>query len=431
MRENSDYMSSEADDTMDKKSMQQQKHDQKYFHNNRYLTISLYTVLTFLLILLVYKFVGNFNVTLNMIGYWINILSPFFIGAFIAFLVNPLVKWFRFTVFTNTLKLRSERAAKYLAIAMAYLAALGIIAILITFIVPQIYDNLSFLTTLIPQWYDNIFRMLAEFEQTHPDWGFIDYNIINQKLQDAIPTIISYITNMMSNVIPLIFTTSMAVIKTLLNFIIAIMISVYMVSDHKSLLFNFKRLLYAVIPKHQCDLALHILKESGRIFGGFIVGKTIDSLIIGCICFVLMMIFRFPFALLISIIVGITNMIPYFGPYMGGVLGGIILIIVSPVKVIFFAILILILQQFDGLYLGPKILGESTGLKPLWVIFAITVGGSLFGVLGMFLGVPCVAVISYILDMIIKHRFKRKHLILEPEMDTAEYQTSDKEQDID
>ena len=107
-----------------------------------------------------------------------------------------------------------------------------------------------------------------------------------------------------------------------------------------------------------------------------------------------MTIFKFPYTVLISVIVGITNMIPYFGPYIGGVMGGIIIVIVNPIQVIFFAILILVIQQFDGLFLGPKILGESTGLKPLWVIFAIVVGGALFGVLGMFLGVPVMAVIS-------------------------------------
>ena len=121
-----------------------------------------------------------------------------------------------------------------------------------------------------------------------------------------------------------------------------------------------------------------------------------------------MLIFRFPYAVLISVIVGITNMIPYFGPYIGGVIGAIIIIIVSPIKVIFFAILILVIQQFDGLFLGPKILGDRTGLKPLWVIFSITVGGSLFGVLGMFLGVPVVAVLSYILNLIVEHFLKKR-----------------------
>jgi predicted PurR-regulated permease PerM len=168
--------------------------------------------------------------------------------------------------------------------------------------------------------------------------------------------------------------------------------------------------MYALMPAKTVNLIKEVLKESANIFIGFILGKALDSLIIGIICFVLMMIFQFPYAVLISVIVGITNMIPYFGPYFGGAIGFLFVLINSPIKALFFVLLILVIQQFDGLYLGPKILGNSTGLSPLWVIFAITVGGSLFGVLGMFLGVPCVAVISYILNRIISHLLNKKHV---------------------
>ena len=144
------------------------------------------------------------------------------------------------------------------------------------------------------------------------------------------------------------------------------------------------------------------------------VSKALDSLIIGCLCFIFMTIFNLDYAVLISMVVGITNMIPYFGPYIGGVLGGIIIVIINPLQVIFFAIMILIIQQFDGLFLGPKILGNSTGLKPLWVIFAIVVGGAMFGVLGMFLGVPTMAVICYILNIIIEHFLKKRNITVQP-----------------
>ena len=127
-----------------------------------------------------------------------------------------------------------------------------------------------------------------------------------------------------------------------------------------------------------------------------------------------MVIFRFPYAVLISVVVGITNMIPYFGPYIGGAVGFLFILIVSPFKALLFALLILVIQQFDGLYLGPKILGNSTGLKPLWVIFAIVVGGAMFGVLGMFLGVPTMAVICYILNIIIEHFLKKRNITVQP-----------------
>ena len=127
-----------------------------------------------------------------------------------------------------------------------------------------------------------------------------------------------------------------------------------------------------------------------------------------------MTIFRFPYAVLISVLVGITNMIPYFGPYIGGAIGFLFVLIKNPIKALFFILLILVIQQFDGLFLGPKILGNSTGLKPLWVIFSITVGGSLFGVWGMFLGVPTVAVLSYILNLVVDHFLKKRNVSVTP-----------------
>ena len=123
-----------------------------------------------------------------------------------------------------------------------------------------------------------------------------------------------------------------------------------------------------------------------------------------------MNIFSMPYALLISVIVGIINMIPYFGPFIGAVPGILILLFVQPVKALVFAIMVLCLQQFDGLILGPKILGESTGMKPLWIIFAITVGGSMFGVIGMFLGVPVVAILNYLLDLYLQFRLNKKNI---------------------
>ena len=301
-----------------------------------------------------------------------------------------------------------------LSVLCTYIITLGIITILLVFIVPQIYSSLSEIANRLPVWYNNALDFIKNLEQRYPDVTFLDYDYINNKIESALPLITNYITGMMSSLLPVIFTTSMAIVKGLVNFIISIMVSVYMISDHKNLFYHGKRLLYSIVPVKTADTARNIARESANIFSGFIIGKAIDSLIIGIICFFAMLIFKFPYAMLISVIVGITNMIPYFGPYIGGIIGGIIILIVNPIQVVFFAILILVLQQFDGLFLGPKILGESTGLRPLWVIFAITVGGSLCGVLGMFLGVPVVAVIGYILNIIVDHFLKKKDVTVTP-----------------
>ncbi len=165
---------------------------------------------------------------------------------------------------------------------------------------------------------------------------------------------------------------------------------------------------YAFFDEITAQKIIEVSRECNRIFSKYMIGKAIDSLIIGCLCFILMTIARLPYALLISLFVGITNMIPYFGPFIGAVPGVIILLISSPQQALIFAILILILQQLDGAVIGPKILGSSTGLQPMAIIFAIIVGGSFAGVLGMFLGVPVIAVLSYLMTELINFMLKKK-----------------------
>ena len=382
--------------------------------NSRYFTIMVYCLAFVFFSILIFKFIGNMNTTLSFIISAINSISPFIVRAFIAFVLYPAVKFFYRKIFTGRLNIKSQKAAKMLSVLCTYIITLGIITILLVFIVPQIYSSLSEIANRLPVWYNNALDFIKNLEQRYPDVTFLDYDYINNKIESALPLITNYITGMMSSLLPVIFTTSMAIVKGLINFIISIMVSVYMISDHKNLFYHGKRLLYSIVPVKTADTARNIARESANIFSGFIIGKAIDSLIIGIICFFAMLIFKFPYAMLISVIVGITNMIPYFGPYIGGIIGGIIILIVNPIQVVFFAILILVLQQFDGLFLGPKILGESTGLRPLWVIFAITVGGSLCGVLGMFLGVPVVAVIGYILNIIVDHFLKKKDVTVTP-----------------
>ena len=188
----------------------------------------------------------------------------------------------------------------------------------------------------------------------------------------------------------------------------------YVLIEAKRLVSIFDRLCSLFMSKEKIQLIHDYAVRSHQIFGQFIYGKFLDSLIIGIIAFIGLAILKVKFFPILAVFILITNMIPYFGPYIGGVMGGIIIVIVNPIQVIFFAILILVIQQFDGLFLGPKILGESTGLKPLWVIFAIVVGGALFGVLGMFLGVPVMAVICYITNLVVEHFLKKRNISVQP-----------------
>lgn len=211
-------------------------------------------------------------------------------------------------------------------------------------------------------------------------------------------------------------------IRTLVNMAIGVIVCVYFLNSKELFRAQIRKLILAVCSREKSDRIFEFAYYSNRTFGGFINGKLIDSLIIGILCFILMTIFRLPYAVLVSAIVGVTNIIPFFGPFIGAVPSVIIICFESPVQAVYFLILILALQQFDGNILGPKILGGTTGLASFWVLFAILLGGGLFGFVGMILGVPVFAVIYYYAGRYIKTRLKRKHLPTE----TSEYEDFNK-----
>lgn len=386
----------------------------KFEPNNKYFTIVIYGLMFVTGSILIYLLIGNLNKTLDIIGLILKIISPFLVGAFIAFVLFPLVHYLYHKFFMGLLKFKSAKLAKWLSIVVAYIFAIAVIVMLMFFVAPQIYSSVMEISVKLPGWYDSAVNFINEFEVKHPELeSVVDFEAINKHIQSALPSIIDKLTTVATSMLPKIFTTSISIVKGVFDFLIAIMVSVYMIADHKNIFYHGRRFIFAVFPAKSANIVLNVLHECNKIFSGFIYGKALDSLIIGILCLICMKIFGFPYAVLISVVVGITNMIPVFGPYIGGAIGFIFIIIVSPIKAILFALLILAIQQFDGLFLGPRILGDKLGLKPIWVIFAITVGGSLMGVLGMFLGVPCFAVISYILNLIISHVLRKKNVVVE------------------
>ena len=235
-------------------------------------------------------------------------------------------------------------------------------------------------------------------------------NGIIKPVSDTVPQLINTLQSLAADMLPALYSLSVSIAGWIVNVFITIIVSIYMLYDKRRIMRVCWKMIYAFLPQKYIPLCKEIVAECNRLFSSFVVGKFIDSLIIGILCFVLMTIFRMPYTLFISLIVGVTNMIPYFGPFIGAIPGILIILFISPLRAVGFAILILALQQFDGLILGPKILGDSTGMKPLWIIFAISIGGSIAGVIGMFLGVPLVAFLSYLLDRYLDHRLRKKSI---------------------
>lgn len=384
--------------------------EHKFQKNRTYYSICIYVIITVVILAVLLKAIWYWSSTISTIGKIMAMLSPFLIGIFIAYLMNPLVKLIDKNIFIKIFKIKKASVRKALSILFSYVIVFGIITFCISVIIPEIYSSLKNIYENIQDEYDKFIFFLDDLSAKHPDW---DISYVTNVAKENSSNIIAFVQGSLDKVLPIIYNTSISVISWTLNIIIAIMVSCYMLIDKDRLLLNFKKLIYAVMKKEKADSFSNTLKESNKIFGNFLIGKTIDSTIIGFLCFLFMNMLSLKYTMLISVIVGVTNMIPYFGPFIGAVPGILILLTVNWKYALIFGILILVLQQFDGLYLGPKILGESTGLRPVWIIFAITVGGWLCGPIGMFLGVPVVAVIAYLIDKEINRRLAAKNLSFE------------------
>lgn len=338
----------------------------------------------------------------------VKVLMPFILGIVLAFLINPLVSNVYQLLNHFFFKDKRQKGCKYISVALSYLILLGILAVTIVYIVPQISESLKELTKSLGYGYNYVINNTAEIQQKYP---FLPMEDIKQLLLKVVPdNIFGYGTDLAKFVFPYLYNLSASFIKGFIDVIFGIVISCYIILDKEKISKQIRRVIYAFTNRRQAPVIWDTFRECNHIFNGFLYGKTIDSLIIGVLSLIVMSVIQLPYGLLLSVIVGVTNMIPYFGPFIGAIPGVIIYLVIEPKYAIIYVIMILVLQQFDGLYLGPKILGDLTGIKPLWVIFGITVGGAYFGVLGMFLGVPTVAVIMHIVNVIMEKKIKKRML---------------------
>lgn len=368
--------------------------------NKRYTTIAIYAVLVFIFCFLFYKFTNNWDITTKNLMDLLGTLSPFVYAMAIAYFINPLIVLLEKQILSKVKKLKVRRS---LSILLSYLIIFSLVILLMSFVIPQLIASLQEIAKLPSQYIPKIEKMLSQEKIEVLGSGYfidlttIDLNIINEYINENIMSTFSSVTEMVTNFIPFIISSLTAVTSGLFNVLLGFIIAIYLLLSKESGLLNARKVVFAFLPPKKAIGFLNLSKESNQIFISFISGKLLDSLIIGIICFVVLLIFQYPYALLLSVIIGITNIIPYFGPFVGGGIGFALLLFINPIQALWFLLIILALQQFDGNILGPKILGDSTGLSPFWVIFAIILFGKFFGFVGMFVGVPVLAVIKNII----------------------------------
>lgn len=405
--------------------MQEKK--QSHWNIRPYLAIALTAVLVICLCIVFFFLIYRYN---GFAAGWKKltaILQPIIIGIVIAYLINPIMVFFeKHLMRWIEPKMKKKAKAKKLCRGIATLGALAvfilIIVVLLVMLVPQLVESIQGVATTLPSEVQHLIDKTNKYLSSDSEAAnFVEDTLIyatnyikDWAMNDLLPKSNTYLTSITTGLIN--------VFKVLLNIVVGLIVSVYLLFSKETFIGQFKKLTYALFKPKKANIVIRTARKSNEIFGGFISGKILDSMIIGIICYIVLLIMKMPYPVLVSVIVGVTNIIPFFGPFIGAVPSFIIIVLANPIQGLYFLIFVVILQQVDGNIIGPNILGDSTGLSPFWVIFAIMVGGGLFGFAGMLLGVPTFAVIYYIMQEILRYFLRKRNL----PQDSSQYITLEK-----
>lgn len=351
----------------------------------------------------------------------LGLLRPFVYGLVIAYLLNPIMMFVeKYTVPFLKKHFKREKfvakAARTIGVFSSLIFMIAIISALLNMVVPELAKSIYELVMNLPIQITDFVKRIETIQ--------VENTTINQILKEAVIRGTEMLENWVqtdllkqTNLLVTGLTTSVInVVNVLFDVVLGIFVSVYALYGKEEFLAQGRKIIYAVMSPKRANLTLHICRKTNTIFGGFIIGKIIDSAIIGVLCFIGVSVLKMPYALLVSVFVGVTNIIPYFGPFIGAIPCAILILIVDPLKGLYFIIFIFLLQQLDGNLIGPTILGDSTGLSAFWVLFSILVFGGLFGVVGMIVGVPTFAVFYYVMNLFLRHKLEKKNLPIDTEL---------------
>lgn len=311
--------------------------------------------------------------------------------------------------------------ARTAATLVALLTVLVLAVGLVSMIIPQLYSSIANLIATLPQDLSQTYRNIMSYLQDYPEvrdavqqYYNIGYTYLMNFLQDHLmPNMQSIVASLGIGI--------WSVVNWFKNILIGLIVMIYLLNIKESMLGGSRKLTFALLPKKWAELVVEEFAYINKVFGGFIVGKIIDSLIIGWLCFFCLSFMKMPYTMLVSVIVGVTNVIPFFGPFIGAIPSFVLILLTSPMQSVYFLIFVLVLQQFDGNILGPRILGDSTGLSSFWVLFSILLFGGLFGFVGMIVAVPLWAVILNFVQRLSGHLLRKKGL----PTDAADYISGD------
>lgn len=364
--------------------------------------------------------VENIEYLVNIIGFFFKIIGPFVLGVGMAFVLNVPMKFFE-RIFAkkvsktrvNTKKNR-EKDKKYqkrlriISMFLSFLILVILVWFVLVLVIPELINTFEIFKKNVPSMFNQAKEKLIELMDNYPDivvkiqaikpnWASLE-NTWNDFLKNGI-------TNILSSSVGFVISA----ITSVFSFILAMIFSIYLLYQKEKLCVQVQKVIYAFIPKNKADYIVKIGKTSNEIFSNFIGGQLIEACILGGLCFIGMTILRIPYALTASVLIGFTALIPVFGAFIGTGIGALMIVVVSPIKALWFIIFIIVLQQIEGNIIYPKVVGNSVGLPAIWVMMAVIVGGSCFGVVGMLISVPLFSVIYTLFRETVNNRLKSKN----------------------
>ena len=387
----------------------------KFKKNEKYASIAFYAVISVIICAAVIMCIFKFDTIRHYVKSFLSAIAPLTYGFVFAYLFNPIMNWYERTLFAfKKAKKDMHKLRRTLSIIMTVITILAVLSIILYAVIPQAIYSFENLGTQLNSYITNIQHFADGFVQKHSERFLGErYDSISKLMEEygislSIKDILSNSYSFLQNAFNYVIDYGGMIVNEVINVLLGLIVAVYFLVFKERICAQTKKLLCAILNRRAYLNTVRLARYTHKTFGGFIVGKLIDSVIIGLLTFFVLWIFKIPYYPLLAVIIGVTNIIPTFGPIFGGIFGALLLLIAAPDKVILFLIIVLVIQQLDGNIIGPKILGNTIGISSLWVVIAIFVFGSFFGFTGMIVGVPATAIIYVLVKQWSERRLRHK-----------------------
>ncbi|MBQ9513309.1 MAG: AI-2E family transporter [Lachnospiraceae bacterium] len=381
-------------------------------------------VLVVIVSLLFYKLLFHGETFTNSFQKMLRLMAGVIVGFVLAYIMSPLVNLFEAKIARpfyakRGVDVRAEENAKqfkrmrFVSVVLALIVFFALIYAFVMIVIPQLYSSIRSIVNSFPRYYNNIYQLTDQFLIQYPEISDLTNTYLEEFYAQTQTIFNDYLLPNMSSLTDAVRSIGEGVVNTgrgILNFFIGIVVSVYLLNSKEVFCGQAKKIVYALFKENVANEVVAEARFIHYTFVGFLAGKIVDSIIIGILCYIGTKILQIPYPLLISVVVGVTNIIPVFGPYIGGVFGCFLVLMVDPMKALILLVFILLLQQLDGNIIGPMILGNSTGISTFWVLFSILLFGGLFGLVGWIIGVPLFAVIYSLIARFVNHKLSARDL---------------------